>query len=515
MTSKNQTTRMFRLHIVKDYSRYPDSTKNSRFLATFTSTVTGRYQRTESCRQSQLSRCISSFRKTPVDVLLLKNAFSPHRCSTSVATIISEDLYESRIPNQSKTPASENETSKHYTNISMQTTIKSQQVDSGTSAWMEPYDGPVLETVANIPHQPQHETNENFESRPVCSFRNYHNYNSDITGDEPMPPPLPEPKFTFLRRVLQQNEQICTWDSAAGQERLVRALMARSTAPYYHLMAHFCNQSDPAYCGITTLLVVLNALGVDPGRRWKGGWRYFGNEDMLLQTCCMDAERIRRIGIGLSQFAQLATCQGLNVTVKRPHEADIQKGDIPGGPSSTSPNEPRYSVQSFREDILHAMHQKELSQESSLSTRRHKSENGGTNSIEQCAEATNLQSILVVSYARSAVGQTGDGHFSPLAAYDAASDSVLVLDVARFKYPPTWISVELLYQALQPHDTLSGKPRGWFVLKPPRVSRVYQGSQITDQVKIPVERVPSASEPPACPAHDFKITYCPLNEDIE
>ena len=32
---------------------------------------------------------------------------------------------------------------------------------------------------------------------------------------------------------------------------------------------------------------------------------------------------------------------------------------------------------------------------------------------------------------RKGLDQTGDGHFSPLAAYDAASDSVLVLDVAR------------------------------------------------------------------------------------
>ena len=34
--------------------------------------------------------------------------------------------------------------------------------------------------------------------------------------------------------------------------------------------------------------------------------------------------------------------------------------------------------------------------------------------------------------------QTGDGHFSPVAGYHAGTDSVLVLDVARFKYPPYW-----------------------------------------------------------------------------
>lgn len=30
--------------------------------------------------------------------------------------------------------------------------------------------------------------------------------------------------------------------------------------------------------------------------------------------------------------------------------------------------------------------------------------------------------------------QTGQGHFSPVAAHDPISDSVLILDTARFKY---------------------------------------------------------------------------------
>lgn len=41
--------------------------------------------------------------------------------------------------------------------------------------------------------------------------------------------------------------------------------------------------------------------------------------------------------------------------------------------------------------------------------------------------------FVVASYDRRSLGQTGSGHFSPLAALDEVSDSVLVLDVARFK----------------------------------------------------------------------------------
>jgi glutathione gamma-glutamylcysteinyltransferase len=41
----------------------------------------------------------------------------------------------------------------------------------------------------------------------------------------------------------------------------------------------------------------------------------------------------------------------------------------------------------------------------------------------------------------------------------------LVLDVARFKYPPHWVAVERLWQAMQPVDAVTGRPRGFMVLR--------------------------------------------------
>jgi glutathione gamma-glutamylcysteinyltransferase len=42
---------------------------------------------------------------------------------------------------------------------------------------------------------------------------------------------------------------------------------------------------------------------------------------------------------------------------------------------------------------------------------------------------------------------------------------VLVLDVARFKYPPHWISAERLWQAMHPIDPTTGRSRGWISLR--------------------------------------------------
>ena len=51
---------------------------------------------------------------------------------------------------------------------------------------------------------------------------------------------------------------------------------------------------------------------------------------------------------------------------------------------------------------------------------------------------------------------SGTGHFSPLAGYDEEEDMVLILDTARFKYPPHWIKLELLLEAMKEQDPDSG-----------------------------------------------------------
>lgn len=77
--------------------------------------------------------------------------------------------------------------------------------------------------------------------------------------------------------------------------------------------------------------------------------------------------------------------------------------------------------------------------------------------------------FLLVNFLRSALGQEPkdglagklSGHWSPLAAYDEADDRVLVLDVNRGKYPPTWVPTPLLFEAMRTVDPDSGKSRGF------------------------------------------------------
>jgi hypothetical protein len=48
--------------------------------------------------------------------------------------------------------------------------------------------------------------------------------------------------------------------------------------------------------------------------------------------------------------------------------------------------------------------------------------------------------------------------------YHEARDLVLIMDVARFKYPPHWVPLSLLYTAMLDVDQDSGTSRGWMTL---------------------------------------------------
>ena len=72
--------------------------------------------------------------------------------------------------------------------------------------------------------------------------------------------------------------------------------------------------------------------------------------------------------------------------------------------------------------------------------------------------------FVLANYLRASLGQVGGGHWSALAAFDAQSDRVLILDVAKYKYPPVWVSISALRQAIATIDTTSNKSRGLVIV---------------------------------------------------
>src|SRR5438045_2681543 len=160
---------------------------------------------------------------------------------------------------------------------------------------------------------------------------------------------------TLYRRPLPSDA--IAFSSPEGRQVFVEALAIEGLNGYFRLAEQFHTQADPAFCGLGSLVVALNALEIDPGRLWKGPWRWFA-EDLL--DCCVPLDEVRRRGLVLDELACLARCNAADVEL---HRAESE------------------TLEAWRAAL---------------------------------AVAARGGAVLVASYDRGALGQTGGGHFSPI-----------------------------------------------------------------------------------------------------
>ncbi|KAL4101496.1 hypothetical protein PRIC1_005248 [Phytophthora ramorum] len=215
---------------------------------------------------------------------------------------------------------------------------------------------------------------------------------------------------SFHRRHLPQD--CIAFSSPEGRKLFTEAINSSTNFMqiYFPLAEQFITQAEPAFCGLATLAMCLNALQIDPGRLWKGPWRWFSEE---LFDCCTSLSVAKEKGISMSEFICLARCNGVLTEDYR----------------ATSD----FTLEQFRDIVKHS-----------------------------CATSSE---IVVLNYSRKVLGQTGDGHFSPIGGYHAERDMVLLMDVARFKYPPHWVKLSRVFDAMQRVDQSMDLPRGLVVLK--------------------------------------------------
>jgi glutathione gamma-glutamylcysteinyltransferase len=72
--------------------------------------------------------------------------------------------------------------------------------------------------------------------------------------------------------------------------------------------------------------------------------------------------------------------------------------------------------------------------------------------------------LQIVNLSRQTLEQTGDGHFCPIGGFNLKAQKVLLMDTARFKYPPHWVDIDLLFDAMRTLDTDTQKQRGFIML---------------------------------------------------
>ena len=222
--------------------------------------------------------------------------------------------------------------------------------------------------------------------------------------------------------------------SPAGKQLFREALGEGGLESYFPLAEQFVTQSEPSFCSVSTLAMVLNALSFDPKKVWKGSWRWV-SEEMLQcaspRVCGHSMEKIKTDGLSFVQFESLARCHGVKISSHRV-VAEPEDHEEEEDPETAIPCPE--SIDRFR--IL----------------------------VEKISTDDQAGTFIVVNFSRKVLNQTGDGHFSPIGGYHREKDLVLIMDVARFKYPPYWVPLTQLWEAMAEPDLVSGEPRGYFVI---------------------------------------------------
>ena len=207
------------------------------------------------------------------------------------------------------------------------------------------------------------------------------------------------------------GRQLVELDSPEGEKRLYES-QARSD--FLPLSMRFETQKNLAYCGVASMAMVLNASRIPapiPPEFKK--YPLFTQDNVFNDNTdrIIRVETILHQGLTLEQLSQLLSAHGLKTKT-------VFAGDV--------------TPEQFR-----------------------------AQAVKNLAEPNNF---VLVNYLRKAIGQKSGGHISPLAAYHEASDSFLILDVSRYKYPPVWVNAELLWQAMNTIDQASGKTRGFVLI---------------------------------------------------
>ncbi len=208
---------------------------------------------------------------------------------------------------------------------------------------------------------------------------------------------------------LPLNHTLIDATTSEGQQLLT---MTAAKTDYQQLAPFFVSQNRRAFCGVASSTIVINAA--------------LHQQPLVTQATFFTpkASAIRSElavtfgGLTLAQLGKMIEAHGLHVQM------------IPAS-------------------------------QSSLATFRH---------IAQTTLAE-PDEFLIVNYDRATLVQEGSGHISPIGAYNAVTDRVLILDVAANKYPYTWVPVPQLWQAMNTIDTSSGLTRGYLLVRAPQTQQ--------------------------------------------
>jgi len=188
-------------------------------------------------------------------------------------------------------------------------------------------------------------------------------------------------------------------DSDDGQDKLDNA---HSRSSLLRIVRYFKTQSWWSFCGVTSVVIALNYLEVPPPL-YMGVFRWW-SETKLLDLYPKLKQNVDLYPQGTTVDELTCVLTGLGVTVQNIRRAG--EGDDAAA-----------KAEKFTKEVQDAT-----------------------------SSANHRNKIILVNYHRNHVGQTGSGHWSPVAA--VAGEWVLIMEVARIKFPPHWVKISHLISGM-------------------------------------------------------------------
>lgn len=252
--------------------------------------------------------------------------------------------------------------------------------------------------------------------------------------------PVAEKKPEAKKRV----DVTVPWHTKEGRQRLFESRYSRH---FYELAHLFQPQIKPTFCGVASAVMVLNALRIRTGLRIDSGL------EVMVPVSHGGGY------LAYNSYSQLTFLNEETDNVKRREWVEGVSGDC-----QTTGNtlfEPDLNLDELARKLKlyllnvqahHAVPDIQNVKKNPVTRFRH----------DLMAYLNDADTYIIVNYHGKALGKKVGGHFSPVAAYHEASDSVLVLDVAGHKHPWFWVSVTDLYHAMA---TCDGKDtRGYLLI---------------------------------------------------
>lgn len=215
-----------------------------------------------------------------------------------------------------------------------------------------------------------------------------------------------------IAQTLPLPPDLIAFNSPEGEELL---LESDAKEDFWNLSMQFVTQINQAYCGVASMVMVLNSIGIPaPESPQYEPYHVFTQENFFDNESTqqvLSPDVVARQGMTLDELGGLLSSYSVNAQVYHSAETTLDE---------------------FRRLA-----------------------------VENLEQPGNF---VLVNYLRSEIEQEQGGHISPIAAYNEESDRFLILDVARYKYPPVWVEAEDLWQAMATMDSTSGQTRGFILV---------------------------------------------------